>query len=112
MHGELRLEPTFLASGHKLPGTCGPGHGLTCELHAEAAWESTKKTFTQQKTVPSSNQLPPLTPDLPLQETGVIHNKDLSKFCPSQAHGCLRLLPPLKFIYLQSTMEQLVNLII
>lgn len=56
------LNPRSWLLGHKLPGTCGPGHGLTWELHAEAAWESTKKTFTQQKTVPSSNQRPSLTP--------------------------------------------------
>lgn len=41
--------------GRMLPGACASGHRLTWELPSEAAWESTRKTLTQQKTVPSSN---------------------------------------------------------
>lgn len=114
MHAELHLELRFLASG-----------AYVARCLCVRAWTHLGAAFRgclgkhKENTHPAENspQLQ-LTSNNPLpQESGVTHYKGLSKvpFLQSalpRSCGCLLLLPPLKLIYLQSTMEQLVNLII
>lgn len=90
-----------------LPGAHGLGFELAWELPAEASQESTRKTFTQQETVPSPKQAP--SP----KKSGFTHYKGLNEvpFLQSalpRPWGCLLLLWPLKLTYLQPTMERLI----